>query len=186
MLKGFQALVNRGMHEGESHSPSSPGTDYLVCFNHKSAQRSFAGYVYCLAEPSSTSFEGPWRSSYSEGHTMRSRLTLALIHCLLFRFWSTHHFIGKVMFLRCLPGWLWRVTEINSCENDIVPGAQSVAGGRSDNRWKSAPVTGAPCHFLLVFWTFCHHIPGLPHPSRAFGLSENLLSCKKDWAKPIM
>lgn len=50
--------MNRGMHEGESLSPSGPGTDYLVCFNHKSVQRTFAGDVYCLAEPSSTSFEG--------------------------------------------------------------------------------------------------------------------------------
>lgn len=57
MLKGFQGLVNRGMHEGEIRSQSGPGTDYLVCFNHKSVQRTFAGDVYCLAEPSSTPFE---------------------------------------------------------------------------------------------------------------------------------
>lgn len=52
---------------------------------------------------------------------MRNRLTLASIRCLLFRFWRPHHFIGKVMFLQRLPGWLRRVTETDSCENDIVP-----------------------------------------------------------------
>lgn len=44
------------------------GLIILFAFNHKSAQRSFAGAVYCIAEPSGTSFEDLWMNSCREGH----------------------------------------------------------------------------------------------------------------------
>lgn len=44
------------------------GLIILFAFNHKSAQRSFASAVYCIAEPSGTSFEGLWMGSCGEGH----------------------------------------------------------------------------------------------------------------------
>lgn len=67
-LKGFQGRVNGGMRESEDCSPLVLGLIILFAFNHKSAQRSFAGTVYCIAEPGGTSFEGLWMNSYREGH----------------------------------------------------------------------------------------------------------------------
>lgn len=65
-LKGFQGRVNGGMHESEDCSPPVLGLIILFAFNHKSAQRSFAGSVYCVTEPSGTSFEGLWMNSCRE------------------------------------------------------------------------------------------------------------------------
>lgn len=36
---------------GERSSPSGPGTDYLVCFHHNSAPRSFAGMLTAKRSP---------------------------------------------------------------------------------------------------------------------------------------
>lgn len=47
--------------------PPALGLIILFAFNHKSAQRSCAGSVYCSAEPSGTSFEGLRRRSCREG-----------------------------------------------------------------------------------------------------------------------
>lgn len=44
------------------------GLIVLFAFNHKSAPRSFAGAVDCIAEPSGTFLEGLWVNSCGEGH----------------------------------------------------------------------------------------------------------------------
>lgn len=84
--------------------PGVLGLIISVAFNHKSAQRSFAGCVYCIAEPSGTSFEGLWMNSCREGHpgvTERGQVLIPTwgLHLLLGLSHPQPHHLQNGMFI---------------------------------------------------------------------------------------